>query len=183
MSQWGSKTVNKANRNKIFFDKQSKRKMLNLFLSQFFVRLSLCMHASLNVLLNNKNAFIFLPSFYHSYTIVFLPFPSSVKVSSRFFSRSLLRTLLLPLCLGSHLVRLVYFGLIKHVSEPLLAHMGFDLLHRAAGLGLGSPTLSSLSLFVFLSFSLSLSLSLSLSSLLADSLLLCLPPPSALPHT
>ena len=47
--------------------------MLNLFLSQFFVRLSLCMHASLNVLLNNKNAFIFFPSFYHSYTIVFLP--------------------------------------------------------------------------------------------------------------
>lgn len=47
---------------------------------------------------------------------------------------------------GSHLGRLIYFGLIKHVWEPLLAHMGFDLLHRAAGLALGSPTLSSLSL-------------------------------------
>lgn len=102
VSQLGSKTVNKANRNEtlVVFVKESKRKMFNLFLSQFFVCLLLCMHASLNVLLNNRKAFVFLPSFYHNYTIVFLPFPSSVKVLSPFFSSSLLRTVLLHLCLA-----------------------------------------------------------------------------------
>lgn len=41
----------------------------------------------------------------------------------------------------SPLGRLVYFGLIKRVWKPLLLHVGFDLLRRAAGLELGSSTL------------------------------------------
>lgn len=37
---------------------------------------------------------------------------------------------------GSHLGSFTYYGLIKHVKEPLLAHVCFDLLHRPAGLWL-----------------------------------------------
>lgn len=47
--------------------------------------------------------------------------------------------------------------LIKHVWEPLLPHMGFDLLHTAAGLQLGSHSLSSLPPFLSLWVSVLLS--------------------------
>ena len=83
---------------------------------------------------------------------------------------SLSPSLLMP---GSHLGRLIYFGLIKHVWEPLLPHMGFDLLHRAAGLGLGSPALSSLSLLLLLSLTLSVSFHLQRCPALKHCLRLC----------
>lgn len=51
---------------------------------------------------------------------------------------------------GSYLGGSTYLGLIRHVWEPLLAHMSFDLLHRTAGLLLSSLTLSLISLWLYL---------------------------------
>lgn len=112
------------------------------------------------MVLNSSKAFLFsthpfttlkLCSFHFHPLFEEVLSPSS---PSSFFTLSF--SLYMP---GSHLGRLIYFGLIKHVWEPLLPHMGFDLLHRAAGLGLGSPPLSSLSLSVVHSLTLCSSVS------------------------
>lgn len=55
------------------------------------------------------------------------------STSFPFFSPTPTASLFMLCC---HLGRLIYFGLIKHVWELLLLHMGFDLLQRAAGLDL-----------------------------------------------
>lgn len=75
-------------------------------------------------------AHILFPTFFLSSVCGGVTTPST---SFPFFSPTPTASLFMLCC---HLGRLIYFGLIKHVWELLLLHMGFDLLQRAAGLDL-----------------------------------------------
>lgn len=137
--------------------KESKNKTLSVFLFQPFVCISVLVHPNPHTFFSNTsgNVFIFYPFFFQTLAPCSLHFHPQWRSYPSPTPRppTPLCSLLPSLCLALIFGRLIYFGLIKHVWEPLLAHTGFDVLHRAAGPELASPTLSPL-------FSPSLSLSL-----------------------